>query len=199
MATILDNTLATETSNSYIDTNYALDYFGNHFNALKASTWLALTDDQQTQALVQACWDLEQFRYVIATDYTTPRISDLRWDSRTGRFTAYQSPTLEPAKFNYYQALQFPRNRFPDVKLDGSLQIPERIKFAQCEQAIWLVTIDETALANRLLGINVDKVSIGRGQITTTQEYEFQGSMLAPLALEYIRPFLIWGQRTKRS
>lgn len=199
MAVVVDTSLATETSNSFVDTVYAGDYFTNHFNTLKANVWLNLNDDQQGQLLVQACWDLEQFRFVVATDYTTPRISDLRWDSRSGRFTAYQSPTLEPAKFNYYQALQFPRNKFPDVKLDGTLQIPERIKFAQCEQAIWIATMDETALANRIAGINVDKVSIGRGQIETTQEYAYQGTMLAPLAHEYIKPFLIWGQRLKRS
>jgi hypothetical protein len=193
---ILDNTIMGELANSYIDQNYADTYFDQHFNALKTATWTALGDEQKQQLLVQACWDIEQFKY---TETTTVEHSvvqgSLKWDSRQGRFTAYVTPSKAPVPYNVYQQLQFPRNR--DIRADGTVFIPERMKFAQCEQAIYLVTLDETALSNRLQGLNLDRVVLG--EIGLTQEYAYQGTTLAPLALEFIRPYLYKSKRTGRS
>lgn len=196
MASIIDTTIMGELANSYIDQNYADTYFDRHFNTLKSTTWSNLSDDQKQQVLVQACWDLEQFKY---TETTTVEHSvvqgSLKWDSRQGRFTAYVTPSKAPVPYSVYQQLQFPRNR--DTRADGTIFIPERMKFAQCEQAIYLVTFDETALSNRIQGLNLDRVVIG--EIGLTQEYSFQGSSLAPLALEFIKPYLYRSKRTGRS
>jgi hypothetical protein len=192
----LDASLAGEFSNSYVDQNYADDYFSKHFNTLKANQWNALSDDQKTQVLMQACWDIEQLRFTVYTDWTTPRVSDLQYNTKTGRFTAYVSPTMESAKYNFYQSLQFPRNK--DYYQSGTLYIPPRMCMAQCEQAIYLVNFDETDMTNRLSGVSMEKVSIGRGQIDTTKEYSYQGTSLAPLTYEYVKPYLIWTMRTKR-
>lgn len=192
----LDATLMGENANSYVDQTYADTYFSNHFNTTKASTWAALSNNQKQQVLVQACWNIEQYKY---TETTTLEHSiaqgELKWDSKQGRFTAYVTPSKAPVPYSVYQNLQFPRNY--DFKSDGTIYIPERIGMAQCEQAVFLVALDETALSNRLQGLNLDRVVLG--DISLTQEYAYQGTMLAPLALEFIKPFLYRNTRVGRQ
>jgi hypothetical protein len=195
MALTLISTLSAENANSYCSQAYADDYFDVHFSALKSATWSAFSDDQKTQLLIQACWALEQFRYTIPTYGDS--VPGVQWDNKANRFTAYVNPNNETAKYLVFQALQFPRTL--DVFQDGTTYIPPRILMAQCEQAIFLATLDETALANRLQGLNLDRVNIGRGQIEVTQEYAFTGNTLAPLAHEYIKPYLIYNSRIRRA
>lgn len=192
----LINTLMGELSNSYCDQNYADTYFDRHFNSTKTAQWSALSDEQKQQLLVQATWDLEQFRYTEDTNREHSVIQGtLQWDSRQGRFTAYVVPTKAPVQYSVYQQLQFPRNR--DIRADGTVFIPDRVMMAQCEQAIYIVNFDETAVANRLQGINLDRVSVGG--ISTTQEYVHQGVSLAPLAFEFIKTYFYKVTRLGRS
>jgi hypothetical protein len=188
----LDTTIMGENANSYVTVSYADAYFSKHFNALKRTTWDALDFDIKEQTLTQACWDLEQFRYTVKGE---GNLASLKWDSAQGRFTAYSTPSKSPVRYSVYQALQFPRNS--DIKSDGTIFIPDRVKMAQCEQAMYLITLDETALSNRLQGINLDRVAIG--PIVVTQEYAYQGSTIAPLAYEWLKSFFIRSSRYDRA
>jgi hypothetical protein len=194
MAILLNSTLISEDANSYCDIAFADDYFSEHFSALKRTTWEALGDGQKQQLLVQACMVIEQFRF---TEPTTPQLSSLQWDNVQNRFTAYVPDSVNVGKYSVYQALQFPRNI--DIQADGDYYIPERMKMAQCEQAIYLASLDETALANRLQGLNMDRLSLGRGEVQLTQEYFNQGTALSPIAHEWIRPYLIKTSRMQRA
>jgi hypothetical protein len=188
----LDATLMGENANSYVTVLEADTYFSNHFNALKSSTWDALDFSVKEQTLTQACWDLEQFRYTVKGD---PSHAVLKWDSKQGRFTAYSTPSKTPVPYSIYQALQFPRN--VDFKSTGTIYIPERVKMAQYEQAMYLINLDETALSNRLQGINLDRVTIG--EITVTQEYAYQGTTMSVLAYEWLKPFFLRTSRYDRA
>jgi len=193
MAVTLDSSIGKSTSNSYVDTDYASDYWENHFSAAKAAQWAALGDDQQAQLLVQACRVIETARYthfVSVSEYT------LHYDSASGQVIDL-ALTAEPVKYYYNQKLQFPRNL--DVDDAGKLYIPEPVKMAQCEQAIYLLNFDETAMANRLQGVVSDSVSVGRGQIHLNQQYVSEGSSFAPMALEFVRPFFVKGARMRRA
>jgi hypothetical protein len=185
-----------ENANSYVDLTYADSYFENHFNSLKSTNWSNLSDEQKSQLLVMACWDIEQLRFVATTNTDKSAVQgQLHWDSRQGRFTAYVTPSKSPVPYNAYQALQFPRNY--DYKSDGSVFIPERVKMAQCEQAIYLYSLDETAMANRLQGIFLDRVNLGG--ISVSQEYAYQGVSIAPMVYEWLKPFLFRSGRIGRA
>lgn len=193
---ILDSTIMSEFANSYVDQAYADTYFDNHFSSLKQTTWGTLSDEAKQQVLVQACWDIEQFRYTEDTNREHSVVQgQLQWDSKAGRFTAYVTPTKAPVRYNVYQQLQFPRNY--DYKSTGTIFVPERVKMAQCEQAIYLINFDETAVANRLQGINLDRVTVGG--ISVTQEYTHQGTSLAPLAFEWLKTYFYKSTRLGRA
>lgn len=194
MAITLNSTVADEFANSYVDQPYADDYFTNHWDAAKTAKWQALTTPQKLYLLVAACRVIESGRFTIKTsraDYS------LRYNRLTGTIIDMTFLYKEPVKFKWLQKLQFPRNL--DFHSDGSLQIPEEIKMAQCEQAVYLIGFDESAIANRIQGVTLDKVSAGRGQVDLTQEYASQGSMFAPVALVLCGPYFVKNNRMRRA
>lgn len=196
MALVLDSTIMGEDANSYCDVAYADTYFDNHFNALKRNNWTALSDDAKAQVLIQSCETIEQFRYTLPNSVTGGNSQGvLMWDSRQARFTAYANVDDSPMRYSVYQKLQFPRNL--DIKSNGSIFIPPRVLMAQCEQAAYLISFDETAMANRLQGMNLDRIVIDKIQLT--QEYAYQGVAIAPLAYEWLKPFLFFSSRIRRS
>lgn len=195
MAITLDASVGGLESNSYVDATYLEDYWTNHYNVTLSAQVLALSTVQHDYLLVRACRVIESLRFTRAvsrTDY------QLRYNRLTGTVVDLSYLTREPVKFAYYQKLQFPRNL--DVKIeDGSYIIPEAVQMAQCEQAAYLINLDETAIANRLQGVTMDKVGVGRQQIDLTQEYTSNGSMIAPMAYEMLRPYLLYNQKVKRA
>jgi hypothetical protein len=195
MAIVLDATVGGEFSNAFTNIAYADEYFENHYNSVKKAAWQALTDEAKEAALMDATQILEQFNFIVGV--LKPTVSDMVYDPRTGKFLAYVNESVTPTKYNYFQALQFPRS--VDVYTDGTLYIPEKIKRATCEQAVYLLAFDDSALANRLQGITMDRVSIGQGAISATQEYGLGGTMLAPTAHQLIRPYLVNTSRVLRA
>jgi hypothetical protein len=195
MALTIDATLGTFTSNSYVDLAYADDYWANHFNATKVAQWLALTDEQKTTLLISGTRVIDTLRF---TNRTTRADYSMRYNRLTGTVIDMSYLWREPVKWYYYQKLQFPRNLDVDPS-NGSLYIPEPIKMAQCEQAMYLLNFDDTAMANRMQGVVLDTMSVGRGQIDITQEYASTGSAFAPMALEFVRPFLVKNAKAKRG
>jgi hypothetical protein len=201
MALTINSTLAQETSNSYCDQAFADDYWANHYDSIKAAQWDALDDAPKQQVLIRACQVLETARYTIPV--TLPEYA-MHYDRHTGLVLSLNL-TRQPVKYYYYQRLQFPRNldvyymNPPSGKVVGDQYIPEPVLIAQCEQSLYMLNIDETAMANRLQGITMDKVGLGKQQIESTQEYSVSGSMFAPLAYEMMSPLMVRGGKLQRG
>jgi hypothetical protein len=197
MPITIDTSLATETANSYADVAFADDYWENHYLPVKAAAWAALTDEAKATLLVNACRVLETARFTLKVGL--PDFS-LYYDSAHAIVLALNLDT-EPVRYYFYQRLQFPRNIdvYKTGTQQGDLYVPDEVKWAQCEQAVYLLSLDETAMSNRVQGITMDKVGIGKGQIEATQEYAITGSSYSPIALEILRPYMIKGGRLRRA
>jgi hypothetical protein len=196
MSITLTTTISGETSNSYCDVDFADDYFENHYDITKTAAWDELGDGQKEHLLVRACRMVEMARF---TEPEEPMYYNyqMRWRRDLGQVISI-ADRRHPYKYSSIQSLQFPRNL--DVRSDGTVFIPEEVKMAQCEQAVYLLNLDETALANRLQGIRRDTVVVNSGDITLSQAYEPGGTLFGPLTLELIRPYLLKsGTRIERA
>jgi len=196
MATVtFDTTISGQYANSYVDLNYATDYFENHFDSTKAAGWDALSPIQQQRLLIMGCSIIETARF---TNYIRPSDYAFFYDYITG-MVRQLAERMEPVRFMNTQALQFPRNIDIDTTT-GLTFVPDRILEAQCEQAYYMLSYDGQAVANRLQGVISDTISIGRSQIHAAQVYLSEGSAFSPLALELCRPFFLkGGQRMRRA
>ncbi len=185
MALLINATVADKDANSYCDTSYGDDYWENNYNTTKSAVWAALSDDQKESALIDACRIIETLRFT--TKSLVQPVAEMTYSRHTG--VVLRSPSTEaPTRFYYWQALQFPRNLDTDHDT-GDLYIREEVKSAQCEQAVYLVTFDESVMANRMQGVSSDRVTVG--PIRVGQVFSGNPSMIAPMALEKIRPLLL--------
>jgi hypothetical protein len=103
----------------------------------------------------------------------------------TLRFT---DSLVYPAYWN--QSRTFPRN----IDWDNGYYIPPEVRDAQCEQAIFLVSFDESAYAAQIQGIYAESIQAGPVRIST-QYGGRTGSavsptMVSPLAFELVRPYI---------
>jgi hypothetical protein len=181
----LDTTLSGTTSNSYVDVDYASGYWEQHFDTTKQTQWAALTATQQTMLLFHACRVLETARFTVNMMF--PDYSKMVYDRRS-RNVVFLNETTMPAKYYQYQHLQFPRTIDRNV-ITGELYVPEEIKAAQCEQAMYIMTFDDSIISNTIQGIDHDGVSVG--DIRIRQVLRQGGSFFSPVALELIKPYLI--------
>jgi hypothetical protein len=189
-----DSSIAGPLANSYCSVLYADDYFSNHYDFVKSTNWSNFGFVQKQRVLIQATRILETARFTSVVTYLD---YGLYYDRNSGLVLQF-SLDRDPVKFAFGQHLQFPRNL--DIDINGVKFIPEEIMFAECEQAIFLTTLDETALANRIQGVTSDTVSVGKGNIHLNQQYALGGSAFAPLALEFVRPYILkTGGRVRRS
>jgi hypothetical protein len=194
MAVTLNSDLAERYSNSYVDVGYCDEYWESHFNTTKADQWANLNTAQKTLLLLKACRVIETARFTASAKASEDY--QLYYDRYTGRALFLDREAI-PVKYASYQSLQFPRNldRDPDT---GDLYIPEPIMWAQCEQAIYSLNFDETAVANRLQGIGDETVTIG--SIRVHQRFAIGGNEWSPSALEYVKPFFMkLSQSVKRQ
>lgn len=197
----LDSTIAGETSNSYCTLEYANNYWAGHYNSSLSDQWAALTDTQKIMLLIQACRVIERVRFVYPQ--ALPHYA-LQYDRRT-RKVVNLNLTRDPVKYYYYQKLQFPRNIDiyylqppPGVPI-GSLYIREEPMQAQCEQAMYILNLDTTALSNKLQGISLDTFGLGKQQIEQTQQYGGVGSMLSPIAVEILSGLMVRDGKMRRG
>lgn len=191
---VIDSTIAGPESTSYIETSYADAYWSGHYSSTKASQWASLTGDQKITIVMAATRiiDTARFTHIIPiSEY------QLHYDHKTGQVLDI-TMNREPCRYYYYQKLQFPRNIDIDP-VSHAVFIPIPVLMAVCEQAIYLLNFDDTALANRLQGISTDTLSIGKGQIHTSQQYVTAGSMYSPMAMEMLRPFFVTGAKMRRG
>jgi hypothetical protein len=188
MATVINAILKDELANSYCDGDYADDYFAalpKPDKNPKSIFWSELGDAEKQQLLVQACWAIERYKFTETND-----LSDihLAYDNVNHR-SYWTVPGVggTPIKLNPFQALQFPRNI--DIRTDGSAYIPDRVLMAQCEQAYYMATLDESVLASAEQGVLHD--SFSGGGINVSQRIDRNGTALSPMAKQYIRPFML--------
>lgn len=197
----LDNTLAGETANSYCSLDYADAYWTAHYNATLSAQWLALAEPQKIMLLVQACRSIERIRFVIPT--TLPNYA-LHYDRRSGKVVDLNL-SRDPVRYYYYQKLQFPRNldiyyeQAPPPTPIGSLYMREEPMNAQCEQAVYLLNVDTSAVANKLMGITLETIGLGKQQIQQTQQYGGNGTLLSPVAVEIVSPLMVRNGRLVRG
>lgn len=184
MALTLVTTLSDPYANSYISSAYCDDFWADHFNQIKAAQWNALTANQKVNLLIEACRVLETARFTQSGHRSGYH---LRYD-RVSHLVLELNDQSHPVKYDYFQRLQFPRNIDRD-KITGVTYIPEPIMMAQAEQTVYLLNVDDTALSNRMQGIESDYINVGN--IRLRQTYVSDGSMFSPMALEYIRPYLL--------
>ena len=184
-AVVINDIIADEYSNSYVDVDYADNYWDQHWDVNSAAQWAALTDARKTSLLVQACRIIETLRFTEPVDPLSE--FHLIFDSRNQQIRSAKTNFGRPEKYYYQQKLQFPRTI--EVHMDGTLFIPEEIMFAQCEQTVYMLNFDQSILANRLQGISHDALTVGGIQIS--QKLEAKGSMISPVAYNYCKPYLL--------
>lgn len=185
----LNNTVADERANSYVDSAYADLYWADHWDTVSAAKWAALSSAQKNRLLIQACRIIDTLRFTEAVDPLQEY--HLVYDSRNQQIRSVKTNYGRPQKWAYEQHLQFPRTL--DVYLDGTVYIPEEIMFAQCEQAVFMLSLDTSVIANRLQGVSHDSLNVGG--IAISQKLEAGGSMIAPVALNFCKPYLIKGSQ----
>jgi hypothetical protein len=162
--------------------------------AITAAAYTLEGTIQKTQLLVQATRIIETARF---TNFVPLSEYNLHYDRLTNSVLDI-TLSRDPVRYYYYQKLQFPRNLDFDPVLQ-TLYMPIPLMMAQCEQAVYTLNFDETAVANRLQGIVSDTLEIGKNQIHLSQEYVGEGSMFAPMALEFVRPFFVRSAKQKRA
>lgn len=189
----LDATVGGSTSDSYVTLVEADAYFANHYSLVKTTAWAALSSGQKEAVLRRACQVMDSLR-VLDADYGSGALPlALIQDDMLANFSIHR---LEPG-----QVLSFPRN--VDLVLGTYTGfIPQLVMDAQCEEAIYLLTFDESALVTRLSGIR--QQTVAAGNVRVSQAFSAGGvggggTYMAPLALELMRPFLRFARRMQRA
>jgi hypothetical protein len=184
MATTLDNTLSGELSNSYCDVPYFDDYFSGHYDASRTAAAQALSDTQKQQILVSACFDIEQLRFVLPTDFNN---RPWFYDPTSGRYLQTSPTVQESFRYNYWQQLQFPRTN--DIYSSGVAYIPDPVFMAQCEQAVFKISADRTTLTNSVQGVRSDSVNVNGIQLS--QRIDPGGILISPDAVGLLRKYML--------
>lgn len=184
----LVTTVGGETSNSYVTVNEANVYFANHYLTAKATLWAALTQPRKESVLKRGCQQIETFK-VLDDELSTGRLPfalmiDLGYDL-----------TIHRAEIN--QRLQFPRNL--DLDSTSNVFIPQEVKDAQCEQAVYLLGFDDAALITSQQGILEEAVTAGAVKSYTKYAEGRPPTYLSPMAVELMRPFFRTTGRLRRQ
>lgn len=184
----LDNTLSGENANSYISLAYADDYFSTHYNADKVALWASFTDEQKTTLLIHATTlGIEKLTFVAKNLYQSR--NDSLYISPSGVPFVFNDLSI-PYKAVFNQRLQFPRT--VDINSSGVFFIPEDVKFAQCEQAVYLAEqIEDESLENSVKGIKSESFTVG--PIKSFQEFDSsrQVKTISPIARQMLENYLL--------
>ena len=183
----LITTVGGATSNSYVSRTEADTYFAQHWSTARNDLWTTLNPAQKDRVLTHAANVLESLRFL---------------DSEHTYGVALPLSLREGGEYDYTihrltsgQKLQFPRN--VDVDDDEVAFIPQEVKDAQCEQAVYLLSFDESNLSTQLQGVMEE--AVGASGVRSYIQYSRRGSFVSPLALQLVAPFLRRGNRLKRA
>jgi len=161
----IHTSIGTSTANSYISVASANEYFNTRENS---DAWIDISSEYSTN-----------------TEATTAKenllIQATREIDRTFRF--HENKYYQGIKGqDTYQNLEFPRTS--NVDADGNLYIPDEVKEATCEQALWIkertgkrTAEDGTVVEAEIIGreaYNYLKGWINR-QVKIYGKYEWQG------------------------
>lgn len=201
MAVLVDTTISGEYANSYVTVAYADEYFSDHFDTTKQTTWEALGDGQKQTLLVQATLIIEQYKFTYVLER---RELTLHYDPQTGTVHDFLHVQY-PVRYTWNQNLQFPRNLDVD-STTGDTYIPEAVKIAQCEQAVSLKDFSATNTTKVLAGIKSESVELP-GPIKKATTYQdgstvstfIQSASVSPLALQYLSPYMLKMDKVYRS
>lgn len=184
----LDSTVGGSASNSYVTMAEANTYFTNHYLTAKKTLWNTLGGPQKESVLKRACQLLETL-LVLDDQLSTGRLPvalvvDLGYD-------------LSVHRSEYNQRLQFPRNL--DVDLTGAPFVPQEVKDAQCEQAVYMLAFDDTTLITLQQGIVEEAVTAGAVKSYTKYSEGMAPSYLSPQVIELMRQYLRPTSRLRRA
>lgn len=151
----LDTTVAGATSDSLVTTVEASTYFSEHYDTSKGTAWAAMSTSQKEMLLRQATETINSLNF---WQSATPSPAGGALNLKNWPVTAY----------NDTQRLQFPRNI--DISgADDTPFIPTDVKWAVCEQAIFMKTSMNTDVINaRSVGLRAESVSAGDVSISQT-------------------------------
>ena len=146
-------------TNTYVSAEDANAYFDTRLNS---ETWIAASEDDKAKALIMAARTMNEFRYV-------------------GR------------RVTSIQKLAFPRVDTNVVLSEGDLiiyaglltEIPDEVKYAQCEQAIYL--LDGEDQNRQLMQSGVTSYGAGGASFSLLNDGYAE---LAPKARHYLKPYL---------
>lgn len=183
----LDNTIGGSASNTYVTQVEADDFFANHYSTAKSTLWASLNAAQKESVLKRGCQVLDSLR-VLDTEIGSGALPIALVQRDTYDLTLH--------RLAVGQKLNFPRNiDLVPNSIDGL--IPQEVKDAQCEQAIYLLAFDDSAMSTRLQGISDQSVAAGNVRIHTT--IKEGGTFMAPLVIELMRPFLRPTKKIRRA
>lgn len=201
--------LGTEISNTYCTQAYADTYWAEDYRSGLSAQWAALDDTQKTKLLIAACRDIEQLRFTIPQ--TLPAYA-MHYDRRTLKVVS-MNLTRQPVKYYYYQRLQFPRNLDvyylalpsditpPPNWGTGQIYIPDEIMRAQCEQAMYRLTLDTSDIQAQLQGIAEQSVVLGKQDVAVTTKYApgANGTNLSSDTIALVSPFVVRNSKLLRA
>lgn len=176
---LLNTTKGATDATSYVDVEWANTYFASHWNQASSDLWSTKSSQQKERALLSAMSVIESLR-VLDYEYAAGKLP-------LALIAEHYDLTVHRAEVG--QRLQFPRNVDIDYTT-GDTFIRQEVMEAQCEQAVYLMTMDPAALVAQAQGIDNELVSVG--PIRTHTQYTGRGGMIAPMAnqlmMEFIRP-----------
>ncbi len=145
--TTLVETVGASNANTYVTLVEADQYFEDRLNT---SDWTGSSDDDKNRSLLTATKDIDNVKF-IGNKLNTgkPGASNYQALDFPRRFPIdfiYQDSVLEQLLISSASEQTFP----PTYNSSGAGYIPQRIKDAQCEQAIYLLSVgtEETKRAN---------------------------------------------------
>lgn len=151
----LDTTVGGAVSDSFVSLSEADIYFSEHYDTSKGTAWAAMVDPQKEMLLRQATETVNSLNF---------------WESPspTSASGALNLKNWPVTAYNDTQRLQFPRNI--DISgTDDAPFIPQDVKWAVCEQAVFMKTSLNTDVINaRSVGLKAESVKAGDVSVSQT-------------------------------
>lgn len=175
-------------SNSYATVSYANAFFAGHFSLAKTAAWNALSTARKESALRRACQQIETLKFLDNEYGSGPLPFALIIDNHYD---------LTVHKLYAEQRLQFPRNI--DIDSANVAFVPTDIMDAQCEQAVFLLSVDEASAVSMQNGIVEEAVTAGDVKAYTRYAEGKQASFVSPVSVELLRPYFRNSSRVRRA
>jgi hypothetical protein len=194
----LITTVGGTTSDSYVSVAESNTYFANHYSLSKSTLWDTLETAQKERLLRTSCLFVDQVRVLDDTVASGALVSALVDATKLSEITIH--------KLNSGQRLQFPRNL---DHVDEVGYIPDAIKVAQFEQAIYLLSMDDGPVSAQFLGVVEERTKVGSIEVmqrfgssrtgSGTTVSPLSQTLLSPITVDLMKPFIRPQRRIRRS